>query len=89
MITIIFDGPGEWPLQLEAKDVSPTTAVGKPIKSVTATDDDLALIHMELIGLPMPRHINEWNTCTWYWTDAQFIVANIQQAWKINKEATR
>jgi hypothetical protein len=89
MITVTFDNPADWPIQCKAKEVDPSLLLTKSVKALTATDEDLTLIHMELVGLPLPRHINEWNTCTWFWTDAQFIVANIQAAYNVNQEATR
>lgn len=86
MITVIFTDPSKWPLTADASTFN--LADVSDVKSITLTGDALLLAQMEFNGIPMPRHVNEWQDeqCTWYWTDAQFLAKNLPIAYKLNKE---
>lgn len=91
MITIAYNN-GSWPVSIDsAKQCGPELATPN-VRSVTCTGDDLALVQLELTGLPLMRYVMDWLDgpgMTWWWTDAVFIINNIQQAYKINKAHTK
>ena len=87
MLTITFADPAKWPLVSALEAYSAIDC--SDVKTVTLEGDALELVALEFMNFPLPRYCNEWNKMTWWWTDAQFICANIAEAYKINKEALR
>lgn len=89
MVTIVFTDPKKWPLVTQLDNYS--LADCSDVKSVTLEGEALILVAMEFIGVPMPKYANEWqdNKVTWFWTDAQFIAANLANAYAINTDAVR
>jgi hypothetical protein len=88
VITIQPADQTQWPVTLDSAELC-DPALAENTKSVKLSGDDLLLAAMEFVGIPMPKYKNEYETMTWYWADAQFIVANIQNAHNVNKDATR
>lgn len=88
MILITYQDPAKWPVKLNsATDCYEHLAEGA--KQVMIEGDDLLLVAAELTGIPLMRYINDWDKMIWHWTDAQFIISNIKQAFLINKEHTQ
>lgn len=89
MLTIVFTDVNKWPLVTPIENYNLLDV--SDVKSVTLEGEALLIAHKELAGLPMPKYVNEWedSKVTWFWTDAQFIAANIARAFAINKDATR
>ena len=90
MITIGFADSTKWPLLVSISAYKAPVDCSD-IKTVTLEGDALAIAAMEFAGLPMPKYANEWQDekVTWYWTDAQFIAANLAKAYEVNKDAVR
>lgn len=87
MVTIGHSKPGAWPWSGTVEEMP--VVVASDVQFVTLTGDALLLAHMEFTGLPGVKYINEYDQLTWYWGDAAFIVANLKQAWEVNKDATK
>lgn len=87
MITIAYNTPEKWSVTIEsAKDCGCAQAT-PDVRSVTVSGDDLDLLYLEFVGLPLPRHIGDWEgrSLQFWWTDAMFILSNIKAAYEVNK----
>lgn len=87
-IIVAVNAAGSWPLKFKNCDEF-NMVNDETVKAVVLSGNALLVAHMEFVGLPMPKYINEFDSVTWYWGDAAFIVANLKAAYEVNKDATR
>lgn len=87
MITIKYADSARWPLKVESAKFCVSELAISEVQSVVVSGDDLDLLFLEFVGLPLPRHIGDWEgrCLQFWWTDAMFILSNIKDAYEVNK----